>query len=95
MSQNAEFLHRNEEEKVLQSSEIRLPQRNQMCQETRVSDLGKARFWVKIQMTKLFAISSINYLMSKSEESSPKALHMSIAQFKKKDSLLGLSRKSL
>ena len=88
MSQKAEFLHRYEEEKDPQSSEIRLPQGNQMCQETRVSDLRKAPFWVKIQMTKLFAISSINYLMSKSEGSSPKALDMSIAQFKKRTTYL-------
>ena len=89
MSQDAVgFLHRYEEEKDLQSGEIRLPHWNQMCQETRVSDLRKAPFCVKIQMTKLFAISSINYLMSKSEGSSPKALDMSIAQFKKRTNYL-------
>ena len=49
MSQDAVFLHRNEEEKDLQSGEIRLPQGNQMCQETRVSALRKARFFSKNQ----------------------------------------------
>ena len=44
--------------------EIRLPQRNLMRQETRVSDLKKARFWAKIQMVKLSAMSSISYWMS-------------------------------
>ena len=48
LSQNAVFSHSYEEEKDLQSGEIHLPHWNQMCQETRVSDLKKGRFWAKI-----------------------------------------------
>ena len=57
MPQNAEFLHRYEEEKDLQSGETHLPHWNKMWQETRVSDQKMSRFWVEIQTLKLSATS--------------------------------------
>ena len=48
--QNAEFLYSYEEEKDLQSGETHLPHWNKMCQETRVSDQKKSRYWAEIHM---------------------------------------------
>ena len=45
------------EEKDLQSGEIHLPHWSKMCQETRVRDKKKSRYWAEIQMVKLFATS--------------------------------------
>ena len=57
LPRNAEFLHRYEEEKDLQSGETHLPHWSKMCQETRASDQKKPRFWATIQTVKLSATS--------------------------------------
>ena len=64
LPQNAELQHSYEEEKDLQSGEIRLPHWSKSCQETRVSDQKKSRFWTEIQTVKLSAASRISCLMS-------------------------------
>ena len=57
LSQNAVLVHHCEEEKDLQSGETHRPHWNKMCQETRVSNLEKSRYWTEIQTMKLFATS--------------------------------------
>ena len=53
--QDAEFLHKYEEEKDLQLGKTHLPRSNKMCQETRVSGQKKSRFCAASQTVKLFA----------------------------------------
>ena len=58
---SAEFLRKYEEEKDLQSGETHLPHRK-TCQETRVSDQKRSRFWEEIQKVNLSVTSSTSCL---------------------------------
>ena len=86
---------RYEEEKDLQSGEIRLPHWNKMCQEPRVSDQKTSRVWATNQMVKLSRkIIQQVVRCSQLEGPSPEALpHMPSAQFKKRTTHLDIPGK--
>ena len=91
LPQYAEFLHRTEEEKDLQSDETHLPHWNKMCQETRVSDQKTSRVWAKKSAVEDLQKIINNLLDVRNlKDVHLKHYHMSSAQFKKRTTHLDI-----